>query len=100
MKRPALSQDLVPVNEFRSNIATYLKQISESGRPVVITQRGRAAAVLVEPSVLDQIEESAEVVRKVVRGMEQGATGKTVSSDVLFAELEAIIASEEADVEG
>ena len=96
MKRPALAQDLVPVNEFRANIATYLKRVTESGRPVVITQRGRAAAVLVEPAVLDELEESAEVVRKVMRGLEDAANDRTVRSEDLFTELEGIIQAEEA----
>ncbi len=95
MKRPNLAQDLVPVKEFRSKMADYLRQVTESGRPVVITQRGRAAAVLVDPAVLDQIEESAEVVRKVARGLEDAAEARTVSSDELFGELESIIAAQE-----
>ncbi|MFT6144015.1 MAG: prevent-host-death family protein [Myxococcota bacterium] len=95
MKRPTLAKDLVPVNEFRSNMADYLRQVCESGRPIVITQRGRAAAVLVEPGVLDEIEEAAELVRNVVRGLEDAAANNTVSSEDLFAELEGIIATEE-----
>ncbi|MBW1878956.1 MAG: type II toxin-antitoxin system Phd/YefM family antitoxin [Deltaproteobacteria bacterium] len=86
----------MPVNEFRSNIASYLRQVSESGRPVVITHRGRAAAVLVDPAVLDEIEEGREVVRKVMRGLEDTAAGRTVSSEDLFAELEEIISRAEA----
>lgn len=91
MKRPAISEDLVPVNEFRSNMASYLQKLAESGRPVVLTQRGRAAAVLIDPAMMDEFEESREVVRKVVRGLEDGVAGRTVDSDALFAELEDII---------
>ena len=96
MKRPALAEDLVPVHEFRSNMATYLKRVAESGRPVVLTQRGRAAAVLVDPEVLDELEESREVVRKVMRGLDDGVAGRTVSSDDLFDELESLIAQQES----
>lgn len=100
MKRPNLARDLVPVKEFRSNMANYIRQVSESGRPVVITQRGRAAAVLIEPSVLDEIEETAEVVRSVMRGLEDAAANNTVSSQQLFTELESIIEAEEQHREG
>jgi prevent-host-death family protein len=96
VKRPSIGQDLVPVNEFRSNMATYLKRVSHSGRPVILTQRGRAAAVLIDPAMLDEIEESQEVVRKVMRGLEDGAAGRTVSSQDLFSELETIIEGQEA----
>ena len=96
MKRPSIGEDLVPVNEFRSNMATYLKRVSDSGRPVILTQRGRAAAVLIDPSMLDEIEESQEVVRKVMRGLEDGAAGRTISSQDLFAELETVIERQES----
>lgn len=100
MKNPLLSEDLVPVNEFRANMATYLKRVTESGRTVVLTQRGRAAAVVVDPAVLDEIEEGREVVRKVMRGLEDGAAGRTVSGEDLISELEAIIQREEDGREG
>lgn len=100
MKRPALCEDLVPVNEFRANMATYLQRVSESGRPVVLTQRGRAAAVLVDPALLDDIEESREVVLKVMRGLADAEAGRTVSSKDLFAELQGIINEAETRREG
>ena len=100
MKRPTLARDLVPVHEFRSNMANYIRQVSESGRPMVITQRGRAAAALVDPSVLDEIEEAAEIVRKVMRGLQDAAAGNIVSSEQLFSELEDIIKVEEQQREG
>jgi len=100
MKRPALSEDLVPVNEFRANMATYLQRVSESGRPVVLTQRGRAAAVLVDPALLDDIEESREVVLKVMQGLADAEAGRTVSSKELFAELQGLIDEAETQREG
>ena len=87
MRRPALSEDLVPVNEFRANMASYIQRVSESGRPVVLTQHGRATAVLVDPALLDEIEESREVVLKVMQGLADGASGRVVGTDELFDEL-------------
>ena len=100
MKKPALGEDLVPVNEFRANMAGYLKRVSESRRPLVITQRGRATAVLVDPATLDELEEGREVVRNVMRGLEDAAAGRVVSSEDLFEELESIIEREEARSDG
>jgi len=100
MKKPALGEDLVPVNEFRANMAGYLKRVSESRRPLVLTQRGRATAVLVDPATLDELEEGREVVRNVMRGLEDAAAGRVVASADLFAELEAIIEREESRSDG
>lgn len=91
MKKPTLSDDLVPVNEFRANMASYIKRVSESRTPLVLTQHGKATAVLVDPATLDELEEGRQVVRNVMRGLEDAAAGRVISSDDLFAELEAII---------
>ena len=48
MQKTKLDQDIVPLSEVRNGIATYIKQIHETKRPLVITQRGKSAAVLID----------------------------------------------------
>lgn len=91
MKRTALARDLVPANEFRANMATWMHQLEESGRPVVITQRGRAAAVLVDPAMLDELEGSRELVQRVLKGLEDVELGALHDDDDVWAEVEAVI---------
>lgn len=92
MKRPAIARDLVPVNEFRANMASWLHQLEESGRPVVLTQRGRAAAVLVEPAVLDEIEEAREIIKRVLLGLEDVEQGALHEDESVWADVEEVIA--------
>ncbi len=40
--------EIVPVSDLRQGAASLLKRIRESRDPVVVTQRGRAAAVLLD----------------------------------------------------
>jgi prevent-host-death family protein len=91
MKQSHLSTDLVPVNEFRSNMASVLKQVADSGRPVVLTQRGRAAAVLLEPSMYDAFEESVEVVRRVARALEDVRAGRTSDNEEVWDEIATLL---------
>jgi prevent-host-death family protein len=95
MKRPALAQDLVPVHEFRSNMASWMKQLEETGRPVVLTQRGRAAAVLVDPAMLDEIEETRDVVKAILEGLEDAEAGRLSSDEEVWDQAEAVIAKAE-----
>jgi len=88
MKRPALSKDLVPVKELRSNLATWLGKLDEDGRPLVVTQRGRAAAVLIHPARLDELEEREELVRKVLRGLSEIQAGELLADEDVWAEVE------------
>lgn len=89
MKQARLATDLVPVNEFRANLATWLDQPRTTGRPVVLTQRGKAAAVLVSPAMLDELEERRAVVAEVVEGLSQVAAGEVVDDAEVWAEVEA-----------
>ncbi len=95
MKYPAISRDLVPVHEFRSNLAEWLRRVDDTGRPVVVTQRGKAAAVLMHPAVLDELEEEKELVRKVLRGLRDVEEGALVDDDEVWDDVERVIAAAE-----
>jgi len=95
-----LGRDLVPVNELRANLASVLKKVEETRHPVVITQRGRAAAVLVHPDDLDELAEQRELVQKVLRGLSESEAGELIDDDDVWSEIEEQIAEAEANREG
>lgn len=97
MKPPALARDLVPVNELRSNLSTWLARVGD-GRSVVVTQRGRAAAVLVAPEVLDEAEAEREFMRAVVVGLRDVEAGRLVDDDAVWSEMDALMAGDDAGV--
>ncbi len=99
MKTMHLTEDLVPVHELRTNLASWLRRPSETGRPVVVTQRGKAAAVLVSPVMLDEIEERGEIVRQVLRGLREVAAGEVVDDEEVWADVEELM-DRYQDVEG
>lgn len=94
MARLSMQQDIIPVNQFRNKLASYVKKVANSNDQVVVTQHGRAAAVLVSPSVIDEIEESKALVHGVLQGLHEAHTGATVSSQALFASIEQLIAAQ------
>ncbi len=100
MNRISLGRDLVPVNELRANLASVLKKVEETRHPVVITQRGRAAAVLLHPDELDELAEQRELVQKVLRGLSESEAGELVDDDDVWSEIEQQIAEVEAEREG
>ena len=46
MRRLVIDQDIRPMSEFRSGIASFIKQVDETRRPLVITQHGKGVGVL------------------------------------------------------
>lgn len=97
MRRPLLSEDLVPVNEFRSNLAEWLKKVEATQRPVVVTQRGRSAAVLVSPSMLDEVEEERALLQVALRGLQESEAGELVEDDDVWADVDSLIQKKGAE---
>jgi prevent-host-death family protein len=94
MKRPAL-REVIPVTDFRADLARWIRHIEKTRRPVVLTQQGKAAAVLVSPDVLDEIDEEREVVRKVLRGLTEIRAGKLVADEDVWKDAERTLARSE-----
>ena len=53
MKQVRVSIDLIPLQQFKARAPEVLKELVESGHPLILTQRGRAAAVLMPPQAYD-----------------------------------------------
>jgi prevent-host-death family protein len=45
--------EAVPLSDLRDRLGKVVAEVSESGRPVVVTQKGRDAVVMVPASVLE-----------------------------------------------
>lgn len=73
-----VDQDIRPLSEFRAGVASFVKQIRETGRPMVLTQRGRGVAVLVEAGEYERMRERLELLEEVYQAEEQLAAGKGV----------------------
>ena len=54
MKPIRVSEDVVPVGEFRAKTKQWLARAGKTGQPVVITQNGRPAGVLLSPAEFDR----------------------------------------------
>lgn len=84
MSRFHVDEDIRPLSEFRAGVATFVKQISETRRPMVLTQRGRGVAVLVDAREYEKMQERLEVLEvleEVYRAEEQIAAGQGVAHD-------------------
>jgi prevent-host-death family protein len=58
----------IPVTDLRQDAAAALKRMRDSGQPIVITQRGRAAAVVVSVEVYEAAEHERPLLRLLAKG--------------------------------
>jgi len=78
--------DISPISDLRQDAATVLKRLSDSHEPVVITQRGRAAAVLISMDSYEQSEEELRILRALARGDREIQAGKGPGLDSVLRE--------------
>ena len=62
---------IVSVRDLRRNTAAVLDRLRSSGQPLLITRRGRSAAVMLGVSAYDRGERERELLRLVVRGEQE-----------------------------
>jgi len=65
MRYTRLSRNIQPLSEFRANAAGFLQQVRESRSPLILTQHGRAAAVLLHIDEYERLLDEIELLREV-----------------------------------
>ena len=85
---------IVPVTDLRQDAAAVLKRLKSSSEPLVITQRGRAAAVLLSLDAYERSEHERELLRLLARGEQEISEGKGYALDDVFKEADSLLADE------
>jgi prevent-host-death family protein len=88
MRALKVAEDIVPVGEFKGQAARWLRHAAESGQPVVITQNGKPAGVLVSPSEYDRLTERQRFLESVALGLADAEAGRTMNTKELLRQLE------------
>ncbi|NTV99132.1 MAG: type II toxin-antitoxin system Phd/YefM family antitoxin [Chlorobiaceae bacterium] len=60
MGRLNIEEDIRPLSEFRANTAALIKQVKNTGRPLVLTQHGKSAVVLLDVGHYESLISSIE----------------------------------------
>jgi prevent-host-death family protein len=89
MKEVQISDGIVPLGEFKAQAAKFLKRLGESGEPMVITQNGRPAGVLVAPAEFDRMQERQRLLESITAGLADAEAGRVVDTAELRRRLRA-----------
>ena len=87
MRPVRISENFVPVSEFKAQAADWLRKIGETNAPVVVTQNGRPAGVLMSPHAFDDLTEQARFVAAVQEGLADANAGRVRSHPKVVARL-------------
>ena len=84
-------QDIQPLSTFRGNVTGFIKQVHDTQRPLVITNHGRSAAVLLDVNKYEEIMERLELLQDIHVAESQLADGKGVSHSEALEQALAVV---------
>ena len=83
-----ISTDIKSVTYLKSRAADLLKQINETGRPVIITQNWEPKAVLQDPKSYENMRNAIGILKLLSRGEEDIKNGRSKPQKDVFANAE------------
>ena len=83
---------MIPVSELRQGAAAALRRLRTSRQPLVVTQRGRAAAVMVSVEAYERAERERQILRLLARGEREIRAGRGHDLDEVLAEADQLLA--------
>ena len=93
MKNISVTNDIIPVGQFKSGLAKYLKDIQVRNHSLVITQNGKPAGVLVSPTEYDSLNETKMFIESISRGLVDSKNSDIFTTAQLKSELKKYRAS-------
>jgi prevent-host-death family protein len=87
-----ITKDIQSLTAFRRRSGDFLKQLRKSKRPVVLTVKGKAAAIVQDAAAYQRlldIAARADAEEGIRQGLDDVAHGRTRPAKEFFAEFEA-----------
>ena len=76
-----------PISYVKANAADLIRELKESGEPLVITQNGEATAVLQDVAAYEATQETLALLKILALGRRQVEEGRTVAAEEVFRSL-------------
>lgn len=74
-----LKEDVHSLSEFRSGVSSYIQQVTETKRPLLITQHGKGVAVLTDVEAFENLQMRLELLENLYKAEIQINEGRGVS---------------------
>ena len=81
MKSIQIASDIIPLGEFKAGISSCFKKVQTTGHPLIITQNGRPAGVLLSPVEYDNLVYRKQFIESVEQGLVAAESGEVYSSE-------------------
>ena len=82
--------NIIPITDLRQDATSIIKRVITSREPMIITQRGRAAAVMVSMEVYRHTLHELEILKLLARGEKEIKAGKGHDLDDVLSEADSL----------
>jgi len=83
-----VSRDIQSMTTFKRNSAGLVKRMRKSGRPLVLTVKGKAEVVVMDAGTYQQLADRVDTFEGIRRGLTQAKKGLGRSVDEVFDDFE------------
>jgi prevent-host-death family protein len=83
--------NIIPITDLRQDATSVVKRVSTGQETLVITQRGRATAVIISVEAYERCQRELELLRLLARGEKEIKAGKGHDLDAVLAEADALL---------
>jgi prevent-host-death family protein len=83
-----VSQDIQSMTTFKRNSVGLVKRMRRTGRPLVLTLKGKAEVVVMDAGAYQQMADRVDTVEGIRRGLVQAKEGLGRTVDEAFDDLE------------
>ena len=83
-----ITSDIQSLTTFKRNTSGLMKRIRKTQRPMVLTVKGKAEAVVMSPAAFQKLADYQDAVQGIRRGLAQAKRGMGRLADDVFDELE------------
>ncbi|HXZ42125.1 MAG TPA: type II toxin-antitoxin system Phd/YefM family antitoxin [Terriglobales bacterium] len=83
-----VTQDIHSLTTFKRNSSGLMKQMKKTGRPLVLTIKGKAEVVLLDAATYQQIADYLDAVAGIREGLDQMKKGLGRQADEVFDNLQ------------
>ena len=84
-------EDIVPVTKVRENLSAIIERARETKRPVIVTQNGSAAVVVLDAAQYQKDMDEREVLHAILDGRRAIREGGVYTLEEVDAQIDALL---------
>ena len=87
---------IIPITDLRQDAAAAIKRAKDAREPIVITQRGRATAVMLSIEAYERAEYERQLLLQLARGEREIEQGEGFTLDSVLADADRLLSTEDS----